>query len=82
MSRDPSPPAPSTLSPRVVLLFAIACGLAVGNVYYAQPLLDAMARTFDLPPATVGIIITLTQVGYGLGLLLLVPLGDLSTAGD
>ncbi|WP_148050486.1 MFS transporter, partial [Pseudomonas protegens] len=77
MSRDPSPPAPSTLSPRVVLLFAIACGLAVGNVYYAQPLLDAMARTFDLPPATVGIIITLTQVGYGLGLLLLVPLGDL-----
>ncbi|QZI72707.1 MFS transporter [Pseudomonas protegens] len=77
MPHDPSPPAPSTLSPRGVLLFAIACGLAVGNVYYAQPLLDAMARTFDLPPATVGIVITLTQVGYGLGLLLLVPLGDL-----
>ncbi|MGC5702026.1 MFS transporter [Pseudomonas sp. NFXW11] len=69
--------APATLSGKVVLLFALACGLAVGNVYYAQPLLDAMASTFNLAPATVGIVITLTQVGYGLGLLLLVPLGDL-----
>lgn len=77
MPHDSSPPATSTLSPPVVLLFAIACGLAVGNVYYAQPLLDAMAQAFELSPATVGIVITLTQVGYGLGLLLLVPLGDL-----
>jgi len=61
----------------VVLLFAIACGLAVGNVYYAQPLLDAMADAFNLPPASIGIVITLTQVGYGIGLVLLVPLGDL-----
>ncbi|MCU1748855.1 MFS transporter [Pseudomonas sp. 6D_7.1_Bac1] len=65
------------LSGGVVLLFAIACGLAVGNVYYAQPLLDAMAQAFDIDPATIGIVVTLTQVGYGLGLLLLVPLGDL-----
>jgi predicted MFS family arabinose efflux permease len=61
----------------VVLLFAIACGLAVGNVYYAQPLLDAMAEAFAMAPATIGIVITLTQIGYGLGLVLLVPLGDL-----
>jgi len=61
----------------VVLLFAIACGLAVGNVYYAQPLLDAMADAFNLSPASIGIVITLTQVGYGIGLVLLVPLGDL-----
>ncbi|WP_423203842.1 MFS transporter [Pseudomonas kribbensis] len=61
----------------VVLLFAIACGLAVGNVYYAQPLLDAMADAFNLSPASIGIVITLTQVGYGVGLVLLVPLGDL-----
>ncbi|MEX5607325.1 MFS transporter, partial [Pseudomonas protegens] len=77
MSANSSPHASPALSTKVVLLFAIACGLAVGNVYYAQPLLDAMAHTFDLAPATVGIVITLTQVGYGLGLLLLVPLGDL-----
>ncbi|MHC8338477.1 MFS transporter [Pseudomonas sp. HLT2-19-2] len=65
------------LSGAVVLLFAIACGLAVGNVYYAQPLLDAMAEAFAMDPATIGIVVTLTQVGYGAGLVLLVPLGDL-----
>ena len=65
------------LSGAVVLLFAVACGLAVGNVYYAQPLLDAMAEAFAMAPATIGIIVTLTQIGYGVGLLLLVPLGDL-----
>lgn len=65
------------LKSSVVLLFAIACGLAVGNVYYAQPLLDVMAEAFTMSPATIGIVITLTQIGYGLGLVLLVPLGDL-----
>lgn len=67
----------ATLDKSVVLLFSVACGLAVGNVYYAQPLLDAMAEAFDLSPGSIGIVMTLTQVGYGLGLLLLVPLGDL-----
>lgn len=66
-----------SLSNAVVLLFSVACGLAVGNVYYAQPLLDAMAEAFAMSPATIGIVITLTQVGYGIGLVLLVPLGDL-----
>lgn len=65
------------LSAPVVLLFAMACGLAVGNVYYAQPLLDAIAHSLDMPASTIGIVVTLTQIGYGLGLLLLVPLGDL-----
>ncbi|WP_333991289.1 MFS transporter [Pseudomonas sp. S3(2024)] len=65
------------LKSSVVLLFAIACGLAVGNMYYAQPLLDAMAEAFSMSPATIGIVITLTQIGYGIGLVLLVPLGDL-----
>lgn len=65
------------LSTAIVLLFAIACGLSVGNVYYAQPLLDAMAESFAMDHATVGIVVSLSQVGYGLGLLLLVPLGDL-----
>ena len=64
------------LSSAVVLLFSVACALAVGNVYYAQPLLEAMAREFAIDPGLVGLVVTLTQVGYGLGLLLLVPLGD------
>ena len=67
----------ATLDKGVVLLFSIACGLAVGNVYYAQPLLDAMAEAFEISPGSIGIVMTLTQVGYGFGLLLLVPLGDL-----
>ncbi|WP_323151727.1 MFS transporter [Pseudomonas glycinae] len=67
----------ATLDKSVVLLFSVACGLAVGNVYYAQPLLDAMAEAFEISPGSIGIVMTLTQVGYGLGLLLLVPLGDL-----
>jgi len=65
------------LSRTVTLLFSVACGLAVANVYYAQPLLDTMADEFGIDPATVGLVVTVTQIGYGLGLLLLVPLGDL-----
>jgi predicted MFS family arabinose efflux permease len=61
----------------VAFLFAVAGGLAVANVYYAQPLLDAMATEFGIDPATIGLVVTFTQVGLGLGLLLLVPLGDL-----
>jgi predicted MFS family arabinose efflux permease len=59
-----------------VVLFAVACGLAVANVYYAHPLLDAIADSFGIAPASIGIVVTVTQIGYGLGLLLLVPLGD------
>jgi predicted MFS family arabinose efflux permease len=65
------------LSDAVALLFAIACGLAVANVYYAQPLLDTMADEFGIGHAAVGLIITITQIGYGFGLLLVVPLGDI-----
>jgi predicted MFS family arabinose efflux permease len=67
----------SGLSRPLALLFAVASGLAVANVYFASPLLDAMADTFGMDHATIGVIIAISQVGYGLGLLLLVPLGDL-----
>jgi predicted MFS family arabinose efflux permease len=65
------------LSPAVVLLFAVACGSSVAKIYYAQPLLDAMARDFAIAPAAIGIVMTITQIGYALGLLCIVPLGDL-----
>lgn len=61
----------------VTLLFAVACGTAVANVYFAQPLLVTLGRDFSIGTATVGAVVTLTQIGYGLGLLFLVPLGDL-----
>lgn len=58
-------------------LFAIAAGLSVANIYYAQPLLDLMAQDFGITPSAVGLVVTLTQVGYALGLIFVVPLGDL-----
>lgn len=60
----------------LVLLFAAASGLSVANVYYAQPLLDALALDFGISRAAVGGVITATQAGCALALLLLVPLGD------
>ncbi|CCJ49579.1 MFS transporter [Bordetella parapertussis] len=72
-----SAPAWSAGMPRgLVWLFAIASGLSVANVYYAQPLLDALARDFRISHAAIGGVVTATQIGCALALLLLVPLGD------
>ncbi|WP_406209381.1 MFS transporter [Kitasatospora sp. NBC_01560] len=66
----------SVLSRGVVVLFAVACGTAVANVYFAQPLLATIGHDLAMSPALVGGVVALTQVGYGVGLFLLVPLGD------
>ncbi|MFW6693269.1 MFS transporter [Streptomyces sp. MAR4 CNX-425] len=66
------------LSRGVVVLFAVACGAAVANVYFSQPLLAAIGDDLAMSPGLVGGIVTLTHVGYGLGLFLLVPLGDIA----
>lgn len=66
-----------TISRALVLLFAVASGLAVANAYFAHPLLDVMAADLGLPRATIGLVVGATQVGYGLGLIVLVPVGDL-----
>ena len=57
-------------------LFAVAAGVAVGNLYWAQPLLDLIAGGLDASPARAGWLITATQIGYAAGILLFVPLGD------
>ncbi len=62
---------------RLVVVFAVACGLIAANIYYAQPMLETIAREFHATSAAVGQIVTLTQLGFAAGLLLLVPLGDL-----
>ena len=70
-------PAARSEMPRSLLwLFALASGLSVANVYYAQPLLDALARDFHISNAAIGGVVTATQIGCALALLLLVPLGD------
>jgi predicted MFS family arabinose efflux permease len=61
----------------LVFIFACACGLMVANLYYSQPLISLIAPDIGLSTAAASLIVTLTQLGYCLGLLLLVPLGDL-----
>ncbi|MFF7725772.1 MFS transporter [Streptomyces sp. NPDC008001] len=73
--------AASVLSRGVVLLFAVACGAAVANVYFSQPLLVTIGHDLAMSPALVGSVVTLTHVGYGLGLFFLVPLGDMANRG-
>ncbi len=68
--------SPATMTRGRTLLFAVAGGAAVGNLYWAQPLLDDIAAELGTSSGLAGLLVTLTQVGYALGILLLVPLGD------
>lgn len=68
-----SPSLPQTL----VLLFALCCGAIVANLYYAQPIIELIAPDVGLDAERASLIVSLTQIGYALGLLFLVPLADL-----
>ncbi|WP_434420636.1 MFS transporter [Nannocystis pusilla] len=57
-------------------LLAASTGLAAASIYYAQPLLALLAESLRVTPSSVGLVPTLTQLGYALGILLLTPLGD------
>lgn len=70
------PQVTETISDRNVVALSAACGFAVANLYYSQPMLPAMAAAFDARPATQGVIAMLTQLGYAAGLSLFGPLGD------
>lgn len=72
-----APAAPSAMSAGMTFIMAAACGLIAANLYYSQPLAGPIAASIGLPAHATGLIVTLTQIGYGLGLLLIVPLGDL-----
>lgn len=60
----------------MTLLFALAGGAAVGNLYWAQPLLNTIAGSLHISSGSAGLLVTLTQIGYALGAFLVVPLGD------
>ncbi|MGC5287562.1 MFS transporter [Micromonospora sp. DT231] len=68
--------SPSGMSGHITFLFAVAAGVATGNLYWAQPLLSFIAGDLRAATATAGWLVTATQVGYAVGVLLLVPLGD------
>jgi predicted MFS family arabinose efflux permease len=71
---------PSSAKPvdrRLIALLAVACGATVANLYYAQPLLSAIADHFGVSYGTAGLLVTVSQVAYGLGLVFLAPLSDL-----
>jgi predicted MFS family arabinose efflux permease len=63
----------------LVLVFAVACGLSVANLYYAQPILYEITRSYGTTESTAALVVTLSQVGYALGLAFLLPLGDILT---
>lgn len=79
MLHDPmeSTTARTRMPPAMVALFAMACGISAANLYYAQPLLPTIARQLHVRPATAALVVTGAQIGYGVGLALVVPLGDL-----
>ena len=65
------------MAPGMVALFAVACGVSAANLYYAQPLLPLISRDLGAGSGTTALVVTAAQVGYGLGLALIVPLGDI-----
>jgi len=80
MTSLPATPASETahpgLSSGLTFFFALACGALVANIYYAQPLVALIGAETGLDPSAESWIVTAAQVGYGIGLIALVPLGD------
>lgn len=68
--------APSQLTRPLLVTMAAACAMAIANLYYNQPLLPQIARTFHASTRQVGALPMLTQAGFALGVFLLTPLGD------
>ena len=61
----------------LLALLAVATGLSVANCYYNQPLLGSMAKDFGVSDFSASMVATLTQIGYVVGLVFVIPLGDL-----
>lgn len=66
----------TALSRWVTFVLAVGAGFSVAAIYYAQPLLPLMGQDLNLSITGMGLVPTLTQAGYALGILFLLPLGD------
>ncbi|CAG9180175.1 MFS transporter [Cupriavidus pampae] len=69
--------ASAGMSAPMVALFALCAGVLVANLYYAQPIIEAIAPAVGLSVPSASFIVSLTQIGYAIGLFFLVPLADL-----
>ena len=76
MSRDISLAPPAVLAAPALLAMAVACGLCAGGNYFNQALLHSIALDFGVSDAAAGLSVTVAQVAYAVGLLLITPLGD------
>ncbi|WP_271812540.1 MFS transporter [Clostridium beijerinckii] len=65
------------LTKLLILVMSIACGLTVANLYYIQPLLGDIAKTFHVDQLSIGFAAMLTQIGYAIGMIFILPLGDI-----
>src|ERR1700730_17594499 len=66
-----------SVSSALVAIMAVGGGVAVANLYYAQPLLHTLSHDLHTGAGTAGLVVTLSQVGYALGLAFVVPVGDI-----
>src|SRR4051812_9633055 len=76
MTSSPPQRGARGMSRGLTLLFAVAGGAAVGNLYWAQPLLTDIATSLRVPTGIASLLVTVTQIGYAVGIFLVVPLGD------
>ncbi|ABI63068.1 MFS transporter [Granulibacter bethesdensis] len=76
-SQHPPSETPDGVSPWIQWVLSVCVACTVGAIYYNQPMLGAISVQFPGHPVAIGMIPTATQLGYALGLLLLVPLGDM-----
>ncbi|MCU7548248.1 MFS transporter [Chitinophagaceae bacterium LB-8] len=67
----------ASLSKTQILIMATTAGICVANVYYSQPILNAIAQSFHIDTEKAGIVSVLSQIGYGVGLFFLTPIGDM-----
>lgn len=61
----------------LIWIMSVSCGVCVANLYYMQPLLADMADTFQTTQVAMGTVAMIAQVGYGLGLIFILPIGDI-----
>ncbi|HEX4446370.1 MAG TPA: MFS transporter, partial [Polyangiaceae bacterium] len=70
-------PATRSVNGGLLVLLSLVAAVTVGNLYLAQPLLAAIGRDLHAGSTAIGAVVTFSQIGYGTGVLFIVPLGDL-----